>query len=486
MTTVWVALAVLGGLAALGLAALLLLGRGARITRGRYGRLARMGRLGARLWSSWLGAKIRRLFMSKNKRAGYDERRRQRDAEAVTRTMGQMKGTFMKLGQMMSFITDSIPQEYRAALASLQTQAPPMEFAAIRDVAERELGKPLERAFARFDERPLASASIGQVHRAVLPTGAEVAVKVQYPGVADAIRADLQNAGALYRMAGMFYSELDSKAVVAELRARFGEELDYVREADNQEKFRRVWAGHPAVVVPRVFPSHSTSRVLTSEYMRGRKFEQVLELDQSARDHFGEVLWRFVFESIVRHGMFNGDPHPGNYLFTDDGKVVFLDYGCVKYFPDEMLANWVELVRRHLEGRREDFRSMASELGFFRLDSPLPADLVYDFFGYFYEPISADRDFTFTSEYNAESLGMVFRPTGKFDGIVKKLNMPPDFFLVNRIQWGVHSILAKLGASMNWHRIHRELLYGDPPSTPLGRAAAGMSDPPPFMLSRSA
>lgn len=464
----WIALGIIGGLALFLLLAVLVLGRGGRLVRGRYGRMARIGRMSARLWSSWLGAKLRRVFTSKAKRAHYDEARRKRDAEAVTKTMGDMKGAFMKLGQMMSFISDSIPPEYQMALKSLQAEAPPMDFALVRDVAERELGKPLERAFAHFDEKPLASASIGQVHRARLATGEEVVVKIQYPGVADAINADMQNAGMLYRMVGLMYPGLDPKPVIEELRGRIGEELDYAREARNQQAFYDLYDGHPAIIIPKVFPSHSTAMVLTSEYVEGLRFEDACKADEATRSRYAELIYRFVFGSIIRFGVFNGDPHPGNYLFTADGKVVFLDFGCIKYFPDEMLHTWLQLVRAHLEERPDDFRALAVKMKFFTADAPLSAELIFDYFGYFYEPFQNDREYTFTKEYLAQSLGMVFKPTGKFEGMTKKMNMPPDFVFVNRIQWGVYSILAKLGATKNWHSIHREYVYREPPRTALG------------------
>jgi predicted unusual protein kinase regulating ubiquinone biosynthesis (AarF/ABC1/UbiB family) len=435
---------------------------------GRLFRLARVGRLSARLATSAAGARLRRLVTRRSRRPAQDEARRRRDAEAVTRAMGEMKGAFMKLGQMLSFVSDAVPAEYRSALASLQTQAPPLEHAAIRDVVEEELGAPIERAFARFDPRPIASASIGQVHRARLPDGQEVAVKVQYPGVAEAIGSDLANAAILYRAVALLYPALDPGPVVAELRARIGEELDYQREAASQQAFADLHAGHPFIRVPRVFASHSTRRVLTSELVRGKSFAEVAAADPALRARFAEILYRFVFGSIVRYAVFNGDPHPGNYLYTDRGEVVFLDYGCVKHFPDPMIARWRRLVLAHLDGQVADFRALASELGFFAADSAIDPDVLYDYFQYFYEPFHSDRTFTFTPDYNARSLGMIFRPTGRFAGLSKQLNMPPDFVFVNRIQWGVYSILAELGASGNWHRIHREYLLGDPPSTELG------------------
>ncbi|MBI4509316.1 MAG: AarF/ABC1/UbiB kinase family protein [Deltaproteobacteria bacterium] len=453
-----------------------------RIATGRMSRMLGLGRLLARVSTSWLGARVRRLLSGKEGRRRIDEAQRKASAEAVARTMGQMKGVLMKLGQMASFVSDGVPEEYRSALASLQAQAPPMDFPLIRDVAERELGRPLERAFARFDPEPIAAASIGQVHRAKLPSGEDVVVKIQYPGVADAILSDLGNAAVLYRMIGMLYPGLDPEPLIDELRCRFTEEIDYLLEAENQRTFRELHAGHPFIRIPRVIETHSTARVLTSELMRGRRFDEVLADDESSRSRYGEILYRWVFGTINRHGMFNGDPHPGNYLFDDQGRIVFLDFGCVKRFPSEMLSTWKQIVISHLRGEKDAFRGGAVRLKFLPEDSPISTDLLFEYFGYFYEPFHEDRQFQFTRAYNAQSFRQIFSPGGRFSGMQKKLNMPRDFVFVNRIHWGVFSILAQLGASGNWHRIHREYLFDDAPSTELGQADAewrrrGSSEP---------
>lgn len=450
----------------------LLLGRTRGIAGGRLARLARLSRLSAGLSASWLGSRVRRRFAGKAKRQMLDAAGRKAAAERVAREMGQMKGALMKLGQMMSFVSDDVPEELRAALASLQHSAPPMEFPLLRDVAERELGKPLERAFAAFDETPLAAASIGQVHRATLPDGTDVVVKIQYPGVAEAIRADLANVGLLYQLMGVFYPALDPEPVVDELRQRITEELDYEREATSQRTFAALYAKHPFIAIPRVIDSHSTKRVLTSERVDGRRFAEVLGDSPEQRTRYAEIVYRFVFGSIIHHGVFNGDPHPGNYLFDRDGRVAFLDYGCVKWFPSQMMQEWQALVRAHLDGDRAAFRERAVRLGFIPDGSPVTRDTLFEYFAYFYEPFEAPGDFAFSREYNARSFKMVFAPDGKFAGLSKQLNMPRDFVFVNRIQWGVWSILGQLGASRNWNAIHREYLYGEPPSTELGRADA--------------
>jgi len=464
---------VVAGVALLLVLAIVLAGRSrARIVAGRGARMAKVGRLGARMWTSWLGAKLRRLFAGADGKKRIDAAQRRANAEMVAQTMGQMKGALMKLGQMLSFVSDDLPEEYRAALATLQASAPPMDFALLRDVAETELKMPLERAFARFDPQPLASASIGQVHRATLPTGEEVVVKIQYPGVAEAIRADLSNAEMLYRMAMMFYPGVDVGPIVDELRGRTLEELDYALEARHQQAFHDLYHDHPFIRVPRVYASHSTARVLTSEYTPGKRFAEVAALPVEERQRWAEILYRFIFGSIARFGVFNGDPHPGNYLFADDGRVVFLDFGCVKYFPYAMRKEWRELVAAHLFGDRDSFRAQLVTLGFLKADDDSPAQDLFDYFGYFYEPFQHDREFEYTREYNSLSLGHVFRPQGRFAPLSKRLNMPPDFVFVNRIQWGVVSLLATLGAKGNWHRIQREFLVDEPASTELGRVDA--------------
>jgi predicted unusual protein kinase regulating ubiquinone biosynthesis (AarF/ABC1/UbiB family) len=441
-----------------------------RVARGRMARMWRIGSLSARVSTSWLGAKVRRAFAGTARRQRLDRDQRRKYAEEVAATMGQMKGAFMKLGQMLSFVSDDVPDELRQALASLQAQAPAMDFALIRDVAERELGQPLERVFARFDDKPLASASIGQVHRAQLATGEEVVVKVQYPGVAEAIASDLDNAAMLYALLAPFYPGVDGKSVIDELRGRILEELDYAREADNQRRFGRIYDGHPFIHIPRVYEACSTPRVLTSEFIRGRRFADVLNDGSNSR--WGEIIFRFVFGSIARHGLFNGDPHPGNYLFGDDGRVAFLDFGCVKEFPPQMLSDWVQLVTAHQDGDRQRFARQLVALGFLPSTENWDLELLFDYFEYFYEPIQNDREFTFSREYNRRSFGVIFKPQGRFAPLAKKLNMPRHFVFVNRIQWGVHSILAQLSATANWHRIHRELVRGEAPATELGRLDA--------------
>jgi predicted unusual protein kinase regulating ubiquinone biosynthesis (AarF/ABC1/UbiB family) len=269
----------------------------------------------------------------------------------------------------------------------------------------------------------------------------------------------------IYRFVAMMYPALDPKPVVDELRSRITEELDYAREARNQQRFHDRFAGHPFAHVPRVFHDYSTSHVLTSALASGRRFAEAVEAPYELRQRWSQTIYHFVFSSILGAGMFNGDPHPGNYLFHDDGGVTFLDFGCVKYFPREMLADWKQLVMSYMRGDPELFREKLIALDFLRRDSTLPTEKLMRYFSFFWQPFIHDREFEFTREYNSRSLGMVFAPGGEFEGLTKQLNMPAHFVFVNRIQWGVYSILGKLGARANFHRMHREYLALPLPET---------------------
>jgi predicted unusual protein kinase regulating ubiquinone biosynthesis (AarF/ABC1/UbiB family) len=436
-------------------------------------RVLALGGLGSRLGLALGIAKLRGLFVSRARRRKLLDAYHAESAQRVLDTMGHMKGAIMKLGQIASYVSTDLPDEYRALLAQLQTQAPAVDFEAIRVEVERELGAPLQRRFRALDPAPLASASIGQVHRGVLLDGREVAVKVQYPGVDEAIRADLANAGWLYSAVGALYRNLDPGPVVEELRARIFEELDYENEARNQRAFAALWADHPLVRIPDVIASHSTARVLTSELVRGHDFAWLCAQPDALRQRAAEVLYRFVWCSMFRHRAFNGDPHPGNYLFHPDGSVTFLDFGCVKYFDEATARGMRELHQHHLAGDLPAFRRQLVAFGFIPDDAPVSTELYYEYMGFFYEPFRHDREFTFTRAYTSGSLAHVFnRNDPRYGEIPKQSNMPRDFVFLNRLQWGLWPLLAELGARNHWHGIHREYIEGAEPATELGRVFA--------------
>jgi predicted unusual protein kinase regulating ubiquinone biosynthesis (AarF/ABC1/UbiB family) len=432
-------------------------------------RLRAVGKLGSGLGLAFAWTKLRGLFAREARRRALLERYHEESARRVLATAGQMKGALMKLAQMASYVSDSLPPQYRDLLTQLQSNAPPLEWEAMRAALERELGAPTRALFAELDPVPLAAASIGQVHRGRLRDGREVAVKIQYPGIDAAIRADLDHVDWLYTLVGAFYPALETGPVVDELRARLGEELDYANEARNQNAFAELYAEHDEVRVPAVIASHSTARVLTMELARGGDFAWLRAQPDAVRQRAAEVVYRFVWGSMFRHRAFNGDPHPGNYRFGENGTVHFLDFGCVKFFDARTTGAMRALHVHHLAGDRDAFRAELVGLGFMASDAAISPELYYDYMGFFYEPFSRDVEYAFTTEYTSRSLAHVFDSRDpRFGQVPKQSNMPRDFVLLNRLQWGLWPLLAELGARNRWHRIHREYIEGAPPSTPLG------------------
>ena len=312
------------------------------IPTGRIKRTAEVGSVVGAEGARYARTRARNLARSPDEAAEALERRHLEAAERMVQTLGRMKGAAMKIGQLASFIdTEFLPPEYRELyqeqLAELRTQAPPMPWKKVRKVLDSEWAEPVEELFESFEEEAAAAASIGQVHRAVLPDGRRVAVKIQYPGVARAIAADMQNAGMIMRMAKALAPGLDAKAAAEELKERVLEELDYELEAQNQRSFARGYRGHPFIHVPDVVTRLSTTRVLVTEWVDGVGFEEVRAGSQAERDRFGEIVFRFCFGSIYHLQHFNADAHPGNYLLMPDGRVAFLDFGMTKHLDREQI-----------------------------------------------------------------------------------------------------------------------------------------------------
>src|SRR6266576_6580651 len=282
-------------------------------------------------------------------------RRQLETAKQIVAALGTMKGAAMKLGQVMSFLdVGLVPEQYREEfqheLAKLRDAAPPVSFKQMRRVIEEDLEEPLADLFDAFEEEPIAAASIGQVYRGTLKDGREVAVKVQYPGVASAVRADLQNLDMILRLLKRMTPGLDVKAIAEEIKERIGEELDYELEAQNQRSLARIFAGHPFIVVPDVVSSLTRERVMVSDFVRGVGFEELKGRSQAERDRIGEIVFRFFLGCLYRHRQFSGDPHPGNFLLQDDGRVAFLDFGLFKRMEREPVELELACQRAVVEG----------------------------------------------------------------------------------------------------------------------------------------
>jgi predicted unusual protein kinase regulating ubiquinone biosynthesis (AarF/ABC1/UbiB family) len=300
-------------------------------------------------------------------------------------------------------------------------------------------------------------------------------VKVQYPGVGDAIRADLDNAGMVFAAMGMILPGLEPGPLVEELRARIVEELDYVNEADNQRLFAAYYDGHPFIHVPAVLDDLSTERVLTTELAEGARFDELERWSQAERDLAAEAIYRFVFGSLYRLHAFNGDPHPGNYLFRPGGQVTFLDFGLVKRFDPEE----IQLIGDMLEAMVVDrditaYRRLIEGIGMLAPGNTFTDAEVQDYFGHFYEFVQRDEVSTITSDFASETVRRFFDASGPYGPIMRAANVPPTFVIIQRINLGLYAIFGQLHATANWRRISEELWpFADgPPSTELGRQAA--------------
>src|SRR5205823_5806003 len=378
-----------------------------------------------------------------------------RNAERYADVLSRSKGVLMKVGQIVSFVDSSAALEgptgeiYRAALASLQADAEPMEPVLVAAVIESELGRPPEELFAEFCPEPIAAASIGQVHTARMHDGSEVAVKVQYPGVADAIRDDLANTELLFTFIKIVkgfvpqYRNFDVRPLADEIAERFGEELDYRTELANQMAFADHYRGHPFVRVPEVFPALSSDRVLTMEMVHGRRWNEIGDVDQALRDRWGEAINRFFFGSIARFGMFNADPHPGNYLFHDDGTVTFLDFGCVKRLSPAAQRGFFDMPAAAIDNDADRLLRVCIEQGFIRADDPPPAEELLAWLRQNFAALHQPQPFTFTPEFAAQILGHL---VSMDSDLMRHVTMPRDFLFTNRIFVGLYSILGALRA----------------------------------------
>ncbi len=436
----------------------------------RGSRSATMARLAARRARDRTWTKARQRLADDEGRRRMQAELERRDAEDVVAALGHMKGAMMKLGQMASYLDEGMPEPMREALAGLRSDAPPMPGDLALSEIEAGLGRPLHELFQAIDPEPIASASIGQVHRATTTDGREVAVKVQYPGIAAAIAADMDNSETIAMLLGMIFPGLDPQELVEELRARINEELDYENEAANVALFADYYRGHPTIWIPEVIGELSSRTVLTTEFVRGERFEAVYDRSQEERDRVAEILYRFVFRSLNRQYVFNGDPHPGNYLLADDGRVAFIDFGLVKHFDADEIEQFARLIRAMLDRDAGEFRRTAEEVEVLRPEAPFTDDEIYDWFAAYYELILDNEEMTVTSEYAGRLLYKTF--DARTNEILKHTNVPPTFALIQRINLGLFSLMGKLEATANWRAISEELwLWTDaPPTTPMGEA----------------
>jgi predicted unusual protein kinase regulating ubiquinone biosynthesis (AarF/ABC1/UbiB family) len=449
-----------------------------KIPTGRVRRTAKVGGLIGGQAARAYGTKARNLTRSEEKGHEATARRQAEAAEEIVEVLGTMKGAAMKVGQIASFIdTGGLDPEaanrFQNKLGELRDRAPKVSFKQMRKVIESDYGERLGEVFAEFDEEAVAAASIGQVYRARLHDGREVAVKVQYPGVAQAVRADLGNLGLLLRAAKRIAPGIDPKAMATELRERLTEELDYEHEAQSQRAFGRMWRGHPFVVIPEVVTERSTEHVLVTEYVEGTPFDEVKKLSDAKRNRFGEIVFRFFFGSLWRMRHFSGDPHPGNFLYMDDGRVAFLDFGMTKKVSRKQIEAEIEIIRLGLEGDAEGLHEAMGRFGYFDPNDPLvePERVLRHFYAVA-DWYVQDREVRLDQAYIGRLMIDMGDPRSEFWSLMRRENLPPDAMLARRMEGLTIGVLGALDVTANWHRIAREWHFGDPPATDLGREEA--------------
>lgn len=416
-----------------------------KIPEGRLGRFVRLAGVGARTGVSLLrGSSAADVA-----------------AEKAAEMLGTLRGLAAKAGQMASYVDGMVPEAqrdaYETAMKSLRAAAPTSSPAAIRKTVEEELRAPIDKLFAEWDDKPFASASIGQVHRARLEDGREVAVKVQHPGIANAVESDLQNADVMGGMvATLGPKELDPKAVLAELRARFTEELDYELEARRQKLFSQLHEGDPAIRIPDVISDRSAKRVLTSILVKGQTLEEAALADEKTRRHFAETMWRFVFKGNLVGGMFNADPHPGNYIFQD-GRVVFLDFGCVQPIENDRLEMARNIHRAAMKKDEHAFREAAKVILNTRGGTYEKMAAEYSrrcFEPLFQSPYRITRSYVVTLVEGVKNMkeAVLLKENGNF------VQLPPGMLFINRLQFGFYSVLARLDVEVDYAAVERAFL----------------------------
>ena len=442
------------------------------LRRGRFGRGTALAGLALRIGGRYAARSPQLVFASVARRRELRHDLALRTAEEVAEELGAMKGALMKIGQMASYLDAGMPETFRSTMARLQHDAPPMSPELAASVVAEELGGEPEGVFARWDPVPFAAASIGQVHKAITRDGRAVAVKVQYPGIARTIEADLQNVTLLRRIAAVAFPGLDTKSLVDELRDRLREEVDYRLEAESQDIFSSYYEAHPVIDVPRVVRELSTARVLTSELVVGARFDELLGWSQRERDLAAETIDRFTFRSLYRLRAFNGDPQPGNYLFHGRGRVTFLDFGLTKRFTAAELQPLQDAARYlAIEHDFEGFRSALERAGFLKEGAPVTTDMVMDRMGQFYGTVLRDAPMTITKEYAS---GLFRRYFDARTPLAPYTNIPRTYVILQRINLGLYAVLGSLNATANWRRIAEEIwpFRNGPPSTPIGEAEA--------------
>ncbi len=428
------------------------------IPTGRVRRFFKMGRLSSTVSSSYLGNRIKGAFLDEEKREKELLKTHLKNAARMAETMGHLKGAVMKVGQMISMGDDELmPPEATEILKVLQAHAPYLPYHRIKDRVEAELEASVDDVFEEFEAEPMAAASLGQVHRAVLEDGTEVAIKVQYPDIDKTIHSDLANLKAMLSASGVFGRHFDLDPYFCELEEMLVQELDYVQEAVNLEEMRRLFGDEEHITIPRYIPQCSTERVLTMEMAHGMSLDEFLagEPSQEVRDRAGWCLVKLIWLGFLKYRVLHADPQAGNFLFGEDGSVVLLDYGCIKRFEEPFIADYCRALRAHLGMDSEAVIEAYIDVGYMRRDGgPRTRQALWEIADIYARPISTDRVYTFGSEALAER-GKEYAMTHP---ACFNLRPPQASIYLHRTLVGAYFVLCRMGASGNYFRALLEVL----------------------------
>jgi predicted unusual protein kinase regulating ubiquinone biosynthesis (AarF/ABC1/UbiB family) len=386
----------------------------------------------------------------------------QRTAEQLFAVLGQLKGGAMKLGQTLSVFEAAVPEEmaapYRDALVKLQEEAPPMPVRTVHAVLAQQLGGSWRQRFKEFDDRPAAAASIGQVHRATWRDGRDVAVKIQYPGAATALMSDLNQLSRFARLFAVLLPGMDVKPLIAELKARVVEELDYSLEADAQRGFAAAFTDDPQIVVPRVVAS--APKVIVSEWLEGAPLSRIIATGtREQRDRAGVLMALLHFSAPQRAGLLHADPHPGNFRLLADGRLGVIDFGATARLPDGHPEPIGRLLRWALEGKADEVLADLRAEGFVLPTAQIDAQGVHDFLRPMLDPIAEPR-FHFTRAWMQEQAARIADPRLEASRLGRQLNLPPAYLLIHRVTIGSIGVLCQLDAEGEFRGVLEEWLPG--------------------------
>jgi predicted unusual protein kinase regulating ubiquinone biosynthesis (AarF/ABC1/UbiB family) len=436
----------------------------------RWGRLARLSFLAPKALPVALEGAKRAIGVKRTEEQERIARQRtyedaKKAGSALLKTLGEMKGLPMKLGQMFSYIDGLAPPGYedkvKRLLQQLRDKAPPLSAEAAEQMIKNEFGVEPTRLFAQWERQPFAAASIGQVHRATTRGGDEVAVKVQYPGIDKAVENDLKSLSMLEMVIAPLSRQYHSKETLGEIMNVFLAELDYGLEAENTDLFRRLNADLPEVVIPHVYHSLSTRRVLTNEMLHGEGYEEFRAgATQEQRDRAGVTIWTFMMRSLLVHGVLYADPHPGNYLFLEGGRVGFLDFGCVKVLPTKMVNGLKAYMAAVMDANWPEFDRLCVEFMGMDPQDKQSWDMYRSYALELLMPIATNAPYECTPEGAKEAVQFLVRGHRKLikeaEGgprLPPPMHLPFDLTFVNRLQWGLASILGGLGTRARFREI---------------------------------